>query len=314
MQKRTICTCLCGCKKSVEQHSPYSSVCCSCLIKSGHRFDGMEDPPCEECQGDLQDPALERRKWSGGSIDRAVKFHIVFKQYLCDWCLSVKSNNEISFIKTRIGDALDDEGLNVAETTKPKWYSTVEPGNVYGDEWKEYLIQYIGLVRHRFRKPIPVDEAKQKLKNKLAPLFLIILYNNRAIEVRRIRIFYKFSMAYVDIRYVWGHTNPPHVALINVEHVKNLRAFNAQAKKLWTGLRLRGLIESSRLHEAERFQEALDNSIRTMLKGGNDPRQNVIAQMLKLGVGDSGERQLQRRCSGYGIDYKERVRYWRNQK
>jgi len=292
-------------------------MCGSCFIASGQRFGDREDPPCEECNGNLQDPAIERRKWNDGTLDGAVQLHIGLNQYLCDWCLLAKKENKNRFIKTRIRDALDYKGLDLPDAENLEWRSVNLLGYAFGEKWKEYLIQYVGLVRHKFEKPTSPDEAKKELMGKkLSHLFLSIIHDDIwVIEVRRIRIFYKFTMAYMDIRYTHQHTNPPQVDLINVEYIQTLKAFNTQAKKLWEALALRALVEARSFDEEELFRENLDKAIRSVLEGSNDPKQELIAAMLKLGrwgVGDSGKRQLRRRCKSYGIDYKERVRYWRS--
>jgi len=292
-------------------------LCWSCFIGSGQRVEGKEDPHCEVCKGQLQDPAVARRKWSSGTFDGAVRFHIELKQYLCDWCLLAKSQDEDRFIKTRIGDSADDEGLGLHRAKNLKWRSVRLLGHAFGDEWEQYLIQYIGIVRHKFRKPTSPEEAKNKLfGKKISHLFLSIIHDDIwVIEVRRIRIFYKFSRAYLNILYTHKHTNPPQVHLINAEYIQTLQAFNTQAKKLWKALALRALIEAKSFNEAEAFGESLDKVIRNLLEGGNDPKQEVIAPLLILGtfgVGDSGKKRFQRRCKDLGIDYKERVRYWRN--
>jgi len=315
--EQRICTCSCGCKRIIEDDSPSSITCCFCFIASGRRFGNLDDPSCEECNSDLQDPAIKRRKWSNGTFDGAVELNIKLNQYLCDWCLLSKNEDENRFIKTRIGDAPDYTGLDLPGDENLKWRSVRLLGHAFGDKWKDYLVQYVGLVRHKFRKPTSPDEAKKKLfGKKLSHLFLSIIHDGVwVIEVRRIRIFYKFTRAYLDIRYTHQHTNPPHVDLINVEYIQTLNAFNTQAKKLWEALALRALVEVHSFDEGEVFKENLDKAIRKVLEGGNDPKQELIAAMLKLGrwgVGDSGKRQLRRRCDSYGINYKERVRYWRS--
>ena len=312
--EQRICRCSCGCKQIVGTDSPALSLCRSCLIASGSRFDNSEDPPCEECNANLQDPAIKGIKWGDGTVDGAVRLHLRLNQFICDWCLLAKSENENRFIKTRIGDALDHEGLDLSRAKNLKWRTARLLGKAFGDEWNDYLVQYIGLVRHKFRKPTTSEEAKKKLGNKLSHLFFSIIHNHVwVIEVRRMRIFYKFSRGYIDISYTSQRINPPHVKLINVEYIQTLEAFNNQAKKLWKGLALRALVEARSFKEAEAFGEKLDREICKLLQGNNNPTQRLLAQMLKLGVGDSGKKQFQRRCKRFGIDYKERVRYWRSQ-
>ncbi len=139
-----------------------------------------------------------------------------------------------AFINAGVGDQPDDEGL-VKLDSKWQWHSVARrAADVFGEDWREYLIQYVGVV---------LPSAGE-----VPHSFLTILADGRVIQVRRVRIFHGLTRAYIDIRYAPTNkrTIRGEVSVENVQHLKTWPAFQREVQPLWRGLALRGLIDKQR--------------------------------------------------------------------
>src|SRR6185503_3228763 len=89
-----------------------------------------------------------------------------------------------AFIEARVGDQPDDEGL-VKLDSKWQWHSVAcRASDLFGENWRDYLIQYVGVVLHSFKREVSQTEARKRMTH---TGFLTILADKRIVQVRRVR-------------------------------------------------------------------------------------------------------------------------------
>jgi len=184
-----------------------------------------------------------------------------------------------AFIEARVGDQPDDEGL-VKLDSKWQWHSVAcRASDLFGENWRDYLIQYVGVVLHSFKREVSQTEARKRMTH---TGFLTILADKRIVQVRRVRILHKLTTAFIDIRYapVDKKTKLGVVGFENVQHLKTWPEFQTEILPLWKGLALRGLIE-----KPKKLQKAIDDIVtvgRELDRDGNLSRRTVAIRLRGL--------------------------------
>ena len=214
---------------------------------------------CSDCGSPYDDPAVED-DFSGRCKSRYVARGT--RKYLCSWCALTRGADN-DYIRKRIGENLTEKKMDVAklrivkkgETVFPtekdfdvlndfEWYRERVKGEEFGKKWRDYYVLYDGYVIGTFDKPMTVEEVNEGLMPN--PYFLILDPDDtrKLIRVYRVRVFYRYTLAFLQIYF---EKSSPDLDLIHIENLSE-----DELMKVWGARGLFIKVKSTRPRKAQR--------------------------------------------------------------
>jgi hypothetical protein len=184
-----------------------------------------------------------------------------FDTTLCDWC-ALTEEGDVSFVRARVGDPLTDQealvkrarlvpgyplipwkvlkefrGVNpsIGRAADFEWDTKFKRGVEFGSNWKDYILEYTGVVTKKRSQPITYLETPGALSQLFNSWFGPHSRNpKKLVTFFRFRVFHKDTLGYIESVWTQPVTGTPQIDIRNVQFARS----KAERDKLFRGVNL----------------------------------------------------------------------------